>query len=77
MHPTRIRELTSDNKADREDRLDKILDDQFGVIEFAHPDDDEEPLSLYASDLLFAHDPAAYRELAIRIVEIRQKGTTK
>jgi hypothetical protein len=60
----RINSLSPD-LPERDDESDKILDDEYGVIWFGET-------SIYASDLLFSHDPIAYRDLALSIRSIRE-----
>jgi hypothetical protein len=59
----RILSLTPDLPV-REEELDKLLDSEYGVIRFGEA-------SAYASELLFAHDPIAYKTLALEIKEKR------
>ena len=63
----RILELTPNLEfPERSEEFDKLLDDEYGVIWFGET-------SVYASDLLFAHDPIAYRAMALEI-QMQRRG---
>jgi hypothetical protein len=67
----KVRELTSDDKPERADALDKLLDDHFGVMEFSFGAD-EDNYAAYASDLLYSHDPVAYQDIALKLLAKRK-----
>ncbi|WP_146009516.1 hypothetical protein [Deinococcus planocerae] len=65
---TRIRSLTPEvDIPKRDDELDKFIDTKYGVVWFGET-------SIYASDLLFAYDPIAYRNIGIEAKQIKLQG---
>ncbi|CAM3708732.1 hypothetical protein DESA109040_20285 [Deinococcus saxicola] len=65
----RIKNMTpTTDLPERDEESDKILDDKYGVIWFGRT-------SVYASDLIYSHDPNAYRDEALNLREEHQTET--